>query len=97
MKGDLALDDVGLVSHAFFAFWHTAYHQGSLPIFTVYRPTTADYPGRWVVRFEAVPGGKSNTVFLANSLEAARAVIPAGQHRMPRADTDDPVIEEVWI
>jgi hypothetical protein len=73
-----------------------------LPIWTVYRPTTSDYAGRWFARVTDVYNKPSRrlrrgTFHVAESLEALRAKLPCGLHRLPRDSNDDPVIEEVWI
>lgn len=65
--------------------------------FTVYNDTTTDHPGKHVVRLWANHRATSFCA-LADSLEAAREIIP--QHHffcMNRAAGDDPVIVETWI
>lgn len=63
----------------------------------------SDYPGQHVVRRFKLglsigrPVAPTNEVFTAGSLEEARALIPFGLMRFPRAPTDDPVIVECWM
>lgn len=70
-------------------------------IHVVYRPTTKDYPGKWVHRARAIvaPGLDlpSDDCDLADSLDEIRQTIPPGLVRMDRDPNDDPVIEEVWL
>lgn len=74
--------------------------RGYLPIWTVFRPTTTDYPGSWGVRVHVVRGGpslKTRWVGLGASLEEVRALIPPGLMLVPRDPSDSAVIEESWI
>jgi len=74
-----------------------------LHTYTIYSPTTRDYPGKWVVRrWDIIPGHSKPVPWLeliakADSLEEARSALPEGLFLMPRADEDDPVIYETWI
>lgn len=69
--------------------------------FTIYeRPR--DYPDKFVIRKWVVIPGAPNPVHdpdcrLADSLEAARALIPRGMYRLPRDFADDKCIAEVWV
>ncbi len=72
-----------------------------LSMWVIYRPTTRDYPGRWVVRKHyAMVGGAEQVdpeCTLHGSLAEARAILPAGLYCLGRFDCDDPVIEETWV
>ena len=68
-------------------------------MWTIYRPTTSDLPGVWVVRRSVISGGQiyaDAECKTAETLEEARALLPPGLHRLPRRPDDDPVIEECW-
>lgn len=70
-----------------------------LAFFTVYK-NPSDYPGKYVVRRTRVAAG--NELIDANAsvfdtLEEARAVIPAGLYRIARHPTDPPAVVEVWF
>lgn len=68
-----------------------------LDIWTIYRHPR-DYPDKYVARKTVVPPGTpTNDMFIAGSLDEARALLPRGLHRMPRSAEDDPVIVEVWL
>jgi len=74
----------------------------SMPIWTIYRPTTREFTGSWVARMTDVYVKPSRrlrrgTFHVADTLEAIRAKLPRGLHRLTRKPQDDPVIEEVWI
>jgi hypothetical protein len=62
---------------------------------------TSDYPGLFVVRkWRVAAGGVLETLehpWTFATLEEARAVIPEGLYRTPRADNDDPVVLETWL
>jgi hypothetical protein len=59
-----------------------------------------DYPDafvarRWVaIRGTVIP---TNDMFVANSLNELRALLPPGLVLFPRFDGDDPNIVEVWM
>ncbi len=57
-----------------------------------------DYPDSFVVReWRVLPGEiQPGPAQLANSLEEARGLIPAGKERLPDFPGDDPKIVEVW-
>lgn len=60
----------------------------------------ADYPRDFVVREWVCSRGESSPqhlAILAPTLEAARAALPPGLHRLERHPNDDPTITEVWI
>ncbi|MBD3941975.1 hypothetical protein IF188_09735 [Microbacterium sp. NEAU-LLC] len=71
----------------------------ALAVWTVYdRP--ADYPSSAVARLWTVDAaGLSYTegILIAPSIEALRAMLPAGLVMIPRSDEDDPVIVESWL
>lgn len=63
-----------------------------------------DYPDKFVVRRWVIKAGNEEEALIAdkaavlvNTLEQARAVVPQGLYRIPRAQEDDPVIVETWI
>lgn len=59
-----------------------------------------DYPGRYVVRAFAILGGlpvPTDDVQLFDSLEDARASVPAGLHCEPRQEHEHPSVVEVWF
>jgi hypothetical protein len=68
-------------------------------MWTIYRPTTRDYPGRWIARLHlSLPTPEpTQYVILADTLEALRARLPLDLTRLARNPEDDPVIEEVWL
>lgn len=68
---------------------------GPLELFVIY-DHPADYPGYFVVRrwFGAKP---TSDFAVADTIEAARAEVPAGLHCLARQPGDDPVIVETWI
>jgi len=70
-----------------------------LPIWTVYFPTTTDYPGKWVARmFLSLPTAQStNHVILGDSLDEIHRQLPPGLWRIECSENDDPVIHESWI
>lgn len=70
-----------------------------LPMFTVYAGP-ADYPGvPFVIRewFTSGAGSVPGRAWGARTLDAARALVPEGFYRLPRADTDHPTVVETWI
>ena len=70
-----------------------------LPQWVIYRPTTADYSGRWVARMHVTLPVHRATRFVIthDSLEELRATLPPGLYCIGRDPEDAPVIEEVWI
>jgi hypothetical protein len=68
----------------------------ALEIWTVYRHPR-NYPTQYVARKASVPGGESNEMFVANTLDEIHALLPRGLVRIPRFEADDPVIVEVWL
>ena len=59
-----------------------------------------DYPEGFVVRQWRIASGEGGPTpeeaWTAPSLEAARALVPAGLFCLPRVAEDDPVIVETW-
>jgi hypothetical protein len=68
-------------------------------VWTVFR-NPADYPGKWVLRATDI-GHRYMTprqeCVVADTLDDARAGLPAGLICVGRAPTDDPVIHESWL
>ena len=60
-----------------------------------------DYPGRHVVREHRLQSGRHEAAVaplaVVDTLEQARAALPPGLARLPRHETDDPVIVETWL
>lgn len=67
-----------------------------LEIWTVYRHPR-DYPDKYVARKGFVPGGATNDMFVADSLDEIHALLPRGLVRIPRYEADDPAIVESWL
>lgn len=73
--------------------------------FVIYRPTTKDFPGKWVVRRYVITADNqivpdAQPLCLAPTLEVARVAIEMerpGLTLIMRLPEDDPVIEEVWL
>ncbi len=74
-------------------------YQQFLPMWTIYRPTTKDYPGQWVARmFLTIPKDKSTDIMaFGSTLEEVRAKLPPDLIKILRHKNDDPVIEESWF
>jgi hypothetical protein len=68
---------------------------GPLELFIIY-DHPRDYPGHFVVRRWVLDSPTADFA-IADTLEAARAEVPAGMHRIPRRPEDDPVIVETWV
>ncbi len=68
---------------------------GQLILWVVYK-NPKDYPDKFVAR-PGVTGGMAGSILLADSLDALRAMLPPGLHRMERHPQDDPVVVEVWL
>lgn len=76
------------------------YEMTSMPIITVYKNITKDYPGKFVARlFNIKPGEVLYTryIMLADNLEKIRKEIPANMTRMLPHQNDDPVVLETWL
>lgn len=74
---------------------------GTAPCFVIYRPTTSDYPGKWLCRrWVMTELGKllpTSELHCEEALDGARKHVPNGMVRLPPAPDDDPVIEEWWV
>jgi hypothetical protein len=61
----------------------------------------SDYPGKFVARLNYITAegrfSLAGEPLTADSLDALRAKLPLGLHRLPRWAHDDPVIVEVWL
>lgn len=71
-----------------------------LIIWVIYYGARNHPPHKWVVRAQdAGKGGvrPHELFFECNSLEEARAKVPAGLYCQPRQPGDDPVIVECWF
>ena len=68
-------------------------------MWVIYRPTTRDYPGEWVIRMHlTLPVHLITSIVVTHpTLEAARDDLPPGLTNIGRQPDDDPVIEEVWL
>jgi hypothetical protein len=68
--------------------------------YVVYR-NPSDYPGLYVVRRHWVHSGgpiaEAAPLIVTQSLDSARAVIPADLYNIGRYPEDDPAILEVWV
>jgi hypothetical protein len=74
-------------------------HGEALSIWTVY-DHPRDYPNSWVARrFEISNKGVGITreMFLADTLEELRVLLPVGLVRLNRQASDDPKIVETWL
>jgi hypothetical protein len=69
-----------------------------LEMWTVYRHPR-DYPDKFVARKWMVTPEPTAThdMFVANSLDEVRMLLPFGLHCLPRMEHDDPAIVEVWL
>jgi hypothetical protein len=70
-----------------------------LPIWTIYRPVTREYPGAWVARmFVSLPHPKpTRFVMTHDTLGELREMLPPFLARTPRDNSDAPEIEETWF
>lgn len=72
----------------------------SLEVFVVYEDPI-DFPGRFVVRRQRASAGLVEVdpvpMAVVNTLEEARAVLPRGLARIPRASDDEPQVVEGWV
>lgn len=70
-----------------------------LQMWTVYG-RTRDVPAAYCARRWVIRDGKpvpTALMMAGDTLEEVRACLPAGLTRIPRAESDDPVILETWI
>jgi len=70
-----------------------------LPVWTVYRPITREYPGLWMARMHVVlPVVKpTRFVLIHDSLEELRTLLPPGLVKAAADPRDVPEIEETWL
>ena len=72
----------------------------SMPVITIYKNTTKDYPGKFVARlYDIRPGEVYSTryIMLADDILTIQKEIPFGMTRFAPHPTDDPVVMETWI
>lgn len=69
-----------------------------MPVWTIYRPITREYPGQWVARmFVIIPELKpTRFVMTHDSLKELRAILPPGLTPFARDQSDPPEIMETW-
>lgn len=71
-----------------------------MPIISVYRNTTKDYPGKFVARlYDIRPGEVRYTryIMLADHIRNIHEGIPSYMTRIEPQPTDDPVVLESWL
>ena len=70
-----------------------------LPMWVIYRPTTREYPGRWVARMHVTLPEPKPTRFVIShdTLDDLRTILPYGLTNIGRKQADLPEIEEVWL
>lgn len=71
-----------------------------VPLITVYKNTTRDYPGQWVARlFDIRPGEVIATRYVMLGIHSndLRRRVPSGMHKLNPQRNDDPNILEIWI
>lgn len=73
--------------------------QAFLPMWVVYRPTTREYPGLYVVRLHlSLPQTRSTEFVLTDTtLEGLHRRMPPWLVGIGRYETDVPEILEVWL
>jgi hypothetical protein len=73
--------------------------RNKLPMWIIYRPTTKDFPGRWVGRLHiTLPRTyPTNVAVFGDTLDEVRNKLPKGLRMLSRSSEDFPVIEEVWL
>jgi len=76
----------------------SAKHPRVLEIWTVYRHPR-DHPDKFVARksLSTLPPTMTNDMFVADSLDEVRALLPPGLYCLLPQFDDDPVIVEIWI
>jgi hypothetical protein len=77
----------------------SAKHPRVLQMWTVYRHPR-DYPTKFVARMSLATHPEptpTNDMFVADSLDEVRALLPPGLYCLERLPEDDPVIVEVWL
>lgn len=70
-----------------------------LPMWTIFGPGTADYPGKFLARlcFSLPEVFVTDVLLHADSLEDIRDLLPVGLVALSRAAADDPNIIETWL
>jgi hypothetical protein len=70
-----------------------------LPVWVIYRPTTREYPGKWVARMHVVLPVLRPTRFVMthDNLSELRALLPPDLGRAAADPADLPEIEETWF
>lgn len=66
-------------------------------LYVIYNKTTSDYPGKYVVRIFTYQGPEETPLIVCDTLQEARGALPTQLYNIGRKESDDPVIEEVWI
>lgn len=72
-----------------------------LPVYTVYY-NPADFPGQYVVRRFVVTSGSApqadeSPLYVGDSLERARDIIPPGLYCFSGDAADEPIVVESWM
>jgi hypothetical protein len=72
--------------------------ENTLSIWTI-RYNPSDFPGKFTARRHWILPTSIATqeVFIGETLEEIRKMLPKGLYRIPRSPEDDPVIIESWI
>lgn len=76
------------------------YEMTSMPIITVYKNSTKDYPGKFVARLFMIEPGEvryTRYIMLSDDLAKIRREIPPNMTRMLPHSNDDPVVLETWL
>lgn len=71
-----------------------------VPLITVYKNTTKDYPGKWVARlFDIRPGEviRTRCIMLADQVSELYKAKPNNMMVLAPQANDDPCILEVWV
>ena len=71
-----------------------------MPIITIYKNTTIDYPGKFVARlFDIRPGEVRSTryIMLSEHIHEIHEGIPKYMSKVKPQITDDPVVLETWL
>ena len=76
---------------------HARLHR-RMPVWTIYRPITREYPGVWVARMHVILPALKPTRFVMthDSLEELRGILPPGLVRLATYPGELPEIEETW-
>ncbi len=68
-------------------------------IYTIYRQPK-EYPESWVLRACEIlgdgSGRRTNVLYVLETLDQARALVPPGKVNIGRSEHDDPLIFESW-